>query len=117
MHGRDGAGTKEGYYTLSRNEGKTVTSDHTRNELFHRYQLLDPLHGGDFSTTPLPHTTYLSAGGVVEICRLCYMMCWLPLNRLIVHSRSLRLLLDFLRNTTQHAITRATQARLNTRTA
>ena len=70
---------------MSRNEGKIGPQDHTPNQNFpNRNQLLEPLHGADFSTMPFPHITYLSAGGVAEICRLNCMVWRLPRDRLIV---------------------------------
>ena len=67
--------------------GENGPHDHTSNQSFTtdiRCQPIERLHCADFSTTPLPHTTYLSAGGVAEICRVDCMVCRLPWDRVIV---------------------------------
>ena len=88
-----------GTHVPKRGKNRTARS-HSQSKFHHRYELLEQVHGADFSNTPLPHTTYLSAGGVAEIFSLNYMVWRLPWDRPMVAFSKAAFI--FLRSTKRH---------------
>ena len=90
------------YHVSIREENWTARSQSHPN-FRQQDQLIELLHGADFSTMPHPHSIRMSAGGVAEIYRLNSMVWRLTWDRLIAAFSNERYVYFFLLPTKRHS--------------